>query len=254
MGPVEWPPGGAVGAPDHPHRGFETVTYLLEGRMRHRDSTGREGALGPGDVQWMTAGSGVVHSEMPDPEFYEAGGMTHGFQLWVNLPSAQKMTAPHYQEIPGAGLPVGSSPDGSATVRVIAGSAMGHRAVIETRTPILFLHYTLQPGADVFQPVPHDFALFAYVFVGGAWMADPSAAAGGSTVDEGRIAVFAGDGDEVRFGVPRTAKGPAELLLLGGVPLDEPIARYGPFVMSTKQELEQAFDDYRSGRMGRIGG
>src|SRR6267378_265047 len=166
MGPKDLAPGEARGAPDHPHRGFETVTYMLDGRMQHKDSRGHAGKLTPGDVQWMTAGAGVVHSEMPEQEFLRAGGRMHGFQLWVNLPGRDKMMRPHYQEIPAAKIPVGHSQDESVTVRVIAGESLGVKAVIETRTPIMYLHFTLQPGGVVTQPVPAEFNTFAYVVSG----------------------------------------------------------------------------------------
>src|SRR5499433_427273 len=166
MGPVNYGPGQAKGAPDHPHRGFETVTYVLAGRMEHRDSRGHAGQLGPGDVQWMTAGAGVIHSEMPEEAFQRAGGRMHGFQLWVNLPRRDKLMPPRYQEIPAAGIPVGRSDDGRVEVRVLAGEALGARAVIDTRTPIVYLHYTLQPGARTVQPVPAALTALAYVFGG----------------------------------------------------------------------------------------
>src|SRR6185369_4785941 len=137
MGPVDYAPGEAVGAPDHPHRGFETVTYVLDGEMEHEDSAGHRGALGPGDVQWMTAGAGIVHSEMPSARIRERGGRVHGFQVWVNLPARLKMTRPRYQEIPAAKSPEGRTADGKARVKVVAGEALGVRAVIDTHTPII---------------------------------------------------------------------------------------------------------------------
>src|ERR1051325_2827373 len=143
MGPMDVGPGEAKGAPDHPHRGFETVTYLLSGEMEHKDSRGHAGRLRPGDVQWMTAGAGVVHSEMPSAEFAREGGRMHGFQLWVNLPKRDKMMNPRYQEIPGARIPKATSADGLVDVTVIAGEAMGRQAVIETHTPIVYLHYSI---------------------------------------------------------------------------------------------------------------
>src|SRR6266852_5489726 len=166
MGPMEVAPGEAKGAPDHPHRGFETVTYLLSGDMEHKDSRGHAGRLKPGDVQWMTAGAGVIHSEMPSVEFQRSGGTLHGFQLWVNLPKRDKMTTPRYQEIPNSQIPKATSPDGLVTVSVIAGEAMGQKAVIETRTPIIYLHYRLEPGGVATQLMPHAFNAFAYVVDG----------------------------------------------------------------------------------------
>lgn len=247
MGPMDLRPGEAKGAPDHPHRGFETVTYMLSGRMEHKDSQGNAGRLGPGDVQWMTAGAGVVHSEMPEREFAERGGRMHGFQLWVNLPARDKMTRPRYQEIPAAEIPRAESGDGLVGVRVIAGEALGARALIETRTPILYLHYTLRPGGRVAQPVPEGFNLFAYVIDGGGRFGADSARAG-----DGQMVVFGAGGAEVELSNDAGAREDLDLLLVGGLPLGEPVARYGPFVMNTEAEIYQAFEDFRSGRMGAI--
>src|ERR1700704_729650 len=166
MGPMEVAPGEAKGAPDHPHRGFETVTYLLSGDMQHKDSGGHAGRLRAGDVQWMTAGAGVVHGEMPSPEFLRDGGRMHGFQLWVNLPQRDKMVKPRYQEIPSAKIPKATSDDGLISVSVIAGEALGEKAVIETRTPIIYLHYRIKPGGVVTQQVPGAYNAFAYVVDG----------------------------------------------------------------------------------------
>src|ERR1044072_7956122 len=166
MGPMDVGPGEAKGAPDHPHRGFETVTYLLSGEMGHRDSSGHAGRLSPGDVQWMTAGAGVVHAEMPSPEFMRTGGRMHGFQLWVNLPQQDKMIKPRYQEIPGSKIPKATSADGLVRVSVIAGEAMGEKAVIETRTPIIYLHCRIEPGGVATQRVPRAFNAFGYIIDG----------------------------------------------------------------------------------------
>src|SRR5688572_61852 len=166
MGPMELGPGEAKGAPDHPHRGFETVTYVLSGDLEHKDSSGHAGRLRPGDVQWMTAGAGVVHSEMPSAEFHRDGGRMHAFQLWVNLPKLDKMMKPRYQEIPSAQIPKAISGDGLVEVTVIAGEALGHQAVIETRTPIVYLHYRIKPGGAVSQSVPGAYNAFAYVIEG----------------------------------------------------------------------------------------
>src|SRR5438067_8460060 len=154
MGPATYGPGEAVGAPDHPHRGFETVTYSLDGEFEHEDSAGHRGRLGPGDVQWMTAGAGIIHSEMPSQRIREQGGRVHGFQIWVNLPKQDKMARPRYQEYASGELPVAKSADGKAEVRIIAGEALGARAVIETHTPIVLQDWTLRPGADVLVEVP----------------------------------------------------------------------------------------------------
>jgi quercetin 2,3-dioxygenase len=247
MGPMEVGPGEAKGAPDHPHRGFETVTYMLSGSFRHKDSHGHAGKLEPGDVQWMTAGRGVIHSEEPSKEFQQTGGKLHGVQLWVNLPKTDKMVSPHYQEIPSARIPAAETPDGKVMVRVLAGESLGARAVIETRTPIFYLDFLLQPGGKVIQPVPHDFNAFAYVIEGPVGFGDHAA-----PVRRGNMVPFEKDGDEVRIEAPADIKAAARVLLIGGRPLNEPIARYGPFVMNTPQEIRQAFDDYSSGRMGSI--
>lgn len=240
MGPVTYGPGQALGAPDHPHRGFETVTYLLDGEAAHADSAGHAGTLGPGDVQWMTAGAGVVHREMPSLRMQREGGRMHGFQLWVNLPRADKRVPPRYQEIGAAAIPEARSADGLATVRVIAGEALGARAVIATRTPILYHHWRLAAGASVDVPVPADHRVGVYVFEG-------SVEVGGRAVGEGQLAVL-GEGEAVRL----AATAPAQALLLGGRPLGEPIAWGGPFVMNTRAEVLEAYEDYRAGRMGRI--
>lgn len=246
MGPVEYAPGEAVGAPDHPHRGFETVTYIIEGEGEHEDSAGNRGIIGAGAVQWMTAGAGVVHSEMPSRRIQEKGGRVHGFQLWVNLPARDKMMPPRYQELPAERIPEARTADGKARVRVIAGEALGAKAVIDTRTPILYQHWTLQPGASVEQPIPRDFNAFAYVF-GGQVLVGPEA----KPVGDGQLAIL-GEGDAVRLACAPSATEPAQVLLLGGVPLREPVARYGPFVMNTREELMQAVVDFQLGRMGQI--
>lgn len=244
MGPVDYAPGAAKGAPDHPHRGFETVTYMLEGRFGHKDSAGHSGTLGPGDVQWMTAGSGVVHSEMPDPEFTRTGGRIHGLQLWVNLPRRDKMIAPRYQELPNAQIPVGRSADGSVSVKVIAGEALGVKAAIDTRTPILYQHFTLAPHAQIEQPVPADYRVFAYGLSGTGLYG-----AARQSVGAQQMVVFGNDGDTVTLAA---GDEPLDVLLIGGVPLNEPVVRYGPFVMNTEQEIREAVLDYQAGRMGNI--
>jgi hypothetical protein len=244
LGPVRWAPGEGIGAPDHPHRGFETVTYLLSGGFQHKDSAGHAGKLTPGDVQWMTAGSGVVHSELPSDEFMRDGGVMHGFQIWVNLPARDKMMKPRYQEIPAARIPEAASADGKVKVRVIAGESLGKKAVIETRTPIMYLHFTIQPGGEIVQPVPADHTAIAYV-IDGVLRAGPD----GRAVKEGQMA-WLGSGDAVRLKAENPS--PANFLLLTGVPLNEPVARYGPFVMNTRAEIEQAFEDYKAGRLGSI--
>jgi redox-sensitive bicupin YhaK (pirin superfamily) len=244
MGPTSYAAGAAKGAPDHPHRGFETVTYLLAGGMEHRDSAGHAGRLTRGDVQWMTAGAGVVHSEMPEKEFLKTGGLMHGFQIWVNLPKKDKMMRPRYQEIPSARVPVATSPDGKASVRVIAGESYGAKAVIDTRTPIALLHFTLQAGASVAQAVPRDWNAFALVFEGSATFGEKAVRA-----SDGDAVFFAGDGDEISF---TAGENGAQVLFLAGLPLNETVARYGPFVMNTRSELIQAVEDFEAGRLGSI--
>ncbi len=240
MGPVEYGPGEAVGAPDHPHRGFETVTYVLAGSMEHEDSAGHRGKIGPGDVQWMTAGRGVVHSEEPSRELMDKGGRMHGFQLWVNLPARDKMTAPHYQEISRDRIPQAKTPDGRATVRVVAGEALGVSAVIETRTPIGYHDWTFEAGASVDVPIPADHTAYVYVFEGSVRVSD-------RVVSEGQLAIL-GEGESVHFDGTEHARA----LLLHGAPLREPVVQYGPFVMNTEREIREAIVDYQSGRMGEI--
>lgn len=247
MGPCELGPGEAKGAPDHPHRGFETVTYVLAGRLEHKDSQGNAGRLGPGDVQWMTAGAGVVHSEMPEAEFARRGGRLHGFQLWVNLPRRDKMMRPRYQEVPGARVPIASADGGRVAVRVLAGDAIGARAVIDTRTPIFYLHYTLAPGARMVQAVPQGYNAFAYVFAGRGVAGRTDRA-----VADGQMAIFGREGDAVSLAAAADGNGRLEALVIAGEPLDEPVARYGPFVMNTEEEIVQAIADFRAGRMGAI--
>jgi quercetin 2,3-dioxygenase len=246
MGPATYGPGEAKGAPDHPHRGFETVTYMLEGRFEHEDSAGNRGAIAAGDVQWMTAGRGVVHSEMPSDDIRRRGGRIHGFQVWVNLPSRDKMMAPRYQEVPASGIPQAATPDGKADVRVIAGEALGVRAVIDTRTPIVYQDWKLRPGAAVEQPLAEGHHAMVYVFEGSAEIGSD-----GRPLRDGELGLL-GPGTGVRLAVPTGAPTGARLLLLAGQPLREPVARYGPFVMNTESEIEQAFSDYRSGRFAEI--
>jgi len=245
MGPSDYGPGEAVGAPDHPHRGFETVTYMLDGSFQHKDSAGNSGILTPGAVQWMTAGAGVVHSEMPSEEVMQNGGRLHGFQLWVNLPASEKMVPPRYQEFAAEGVPVASNEQG-VWVRVIAGEALGVDAVIDTHTPIMYLHFILQPGASHVQRVPSEYNAFAYVVEGvGRFGTDQE-----EDVIEGDLVAFEQNGGRVR--ITNTGDEPLSFLLLGGLPLNELVARYGPFVMNTREEIQQAIEDYHAGRMGVI--
>ena len=251
MGPKDWKPGEAKGAPDHPHRGFETVTYMLEGKFEHKDSRGNSGKLGPGDIQWMTAGAGVVHSEIPEKEFLLRGGRLHAFQLWVNLPQRDKMIKPRYQDVLSAKIPVAQNEDGSIKVKVIAGEALGSRAVIDTRIPIFYLHFTLQPGAKLIQSIPNEYNTFAYV-INGEGLFGPAEKQ--KVAKTGQMVTFdkAGERVAISASASNNTKSPLNLLLIGGIPLNEPVARYGPFVMNTKEEILQAIEDYRNGKMGNI--
>lgn len=251
MGPMDTKPGEAKGAPDHPHRGFETVTYMLAGTFKHQDSFGNAGRLEPGDVQWMTAGSGLIHSEMPDEEFIKKGGLLHGIQLWVNLPKSEKMSAPSYQEIKAQHIPEGVTDDGKVKIRVIAGEALKANAIIKTRTPIFYFHATILPGGTWVQPIPPDFKVFAYILKGEGMFSRMS----NSKMQLGethQMLIFDDEGEIIEIQSSQDAKGPLELLLIGGVPLRETVVRYGPFVMNTEEEIRQAFIDYHAGRMGTI--
>jgi len=233
MGPEDLAPGEGKGAPDHPHRGFETVTYMIDGAVEHEDSAGNAGRIGPGSVQWMTAGAGVIHSEMPSREMQTEGGRQHGFQLWVNLPAADKMMAPRYQEFLAKQIP--QVHEDGAVVRVVAGAHHGTAGPVETHSPVGYLHVTLAPGAEVRVDAPADRTALVYTFAGDA---------------DGTLRVYGADGDELVL--RNDGLGPSEHLVLTGAPLREPIARYGPFVMNTRDEIEQAISDYQSGRFGAI--
>jgi quercetin 2,3-dioxygenase len=243
LGPTDLAPGAARGFPPHPHRGFETVTYLLAGEMQHRDSWGNHGILRAGDVQWMTAGSGLIHSELPGEGLVRDGGLLHGFQLWINLPRRDKMLKPRYQDTAAATIPVAVSPDGTVQVKVIAGEALGTRGVIDTRIPILYLHATLTPGADFVQSVPKTANTFLYIVSG-------EAEVGGTRLPAGQIALLDRSGETIR--IQNVADSNLGILLLSGEPIGESVVRYGPFVMNSKEEIVQAVDDYRNGRMGTL--
>jgi len=220
------------GFPDHPHRGFETVTYMLAGRMRHHDSAGNSGLLGPGGAQWMTAGSGLIHSELPEQE----AGLMEGFQLWLNLPSHQKMSAPHYKDIPSDSIPELVQPDGTK-VRVIAGTSHDvEGAISRPDTEPLYLDVHLPAGATFTQHLPTTHNAFLYMYRG-------SATVSGSVVPERTMAILSNESDSVAI----VAEQPARLILVAGKPLKEPIAQYGPFVMNTQDEIEQTLRDYRDG-------
>jgi redox-sensitive bicupin YhaK (pirin superfamily) len=247
MGPLDLLPYESKGFPEHPHRGFVTVTYMLEGRFEHKDSQGNSGKLGPGDVQWMTAGSGLVHSEMPEKEFAKSGGRLHGFQLWINLLKTDKWNKPDYQDVPSTKIPQVNTSDGKVSVKVIAGNFGDAKAVINTLTPILYLHFTLQPGGEVVQTIPENLNAFAYVIGGkGLFGKDKTA------VDEKNLIVFKNDGGNISIRESDNAKSPLDVLLVAGMPLNEPIVQYGPFVMNTREEIDKTLEDYRNGRIGKI--
>ncbi len=240
MGPVEYAPGKAIGAPDHPHRGFETVTYIIDGEMEHEDSHGHRGAIRSGDVQWMTAGAGVIHSEMPSQRMLRDGGRMHGFQIWVNLPRALKMSQPRYQEYGAPQLPV--IEDAQRWIRVIAGEVNGVRSPIETTVATTMLHVKLRPSAaSSFELAPHSNAI-VHAIAGSA-----EVEAHAIHLHEAMLLEPAPQTLHVRAG-----NDGFEALVLAGVPLNESVARYGPFVMNSVDELERAFEDFRSGRFGEI--
>ncbi len=251
MGEVDYAPGEPKGTPWHPHRGFETVTYMIDGTFEHRDSTGGGGLITNGDTQWMTAGSGILHIERPPETLVASGGLFHGIQLWVNLPSAQKMVDPRYQDIRAGRLPLFASPDGGALIRVIAGDFGGTSGPGMTHTPIAMVHATVEEGARLALPWDSGFNSLVYALAGsGSIGAGPEAA----PIRSGQLYVL-GEGDFIEVHADRGIDGPhksLEVLLLGGRPIKEPVAHYGPFVMNTRQELAQAFDDFQHGRMGVI--
>ena len=231
-----------AGFPDHPHRGFETVTYMLDGRMRHRDNHGNEGVLVPGSVQWMTAGRGLVHSEMPEQQ----EGRMRGFQLWLNLPAREKMTAPKYQEFGPERIP-SATPAPGVTVKVIAGQVDGTSGpIFQPATDPTYLDIALEPGAEFTQALPADYAAFLYVFEG-SLQVGPSAES--SLLRTHELGVL-GEGSEIRLRGVSSGAGSkvARAILVAGRPLREPVAKYGPFVMNTREELQQAFEDFQRGR------
>ena len=251
MGEVDYAPGEPKGTSWHPHRGFETVTYIIDGIFRHQDSNGGGGLITNGDTQWMTAGGGILHIEEPPEELVISGGLFHGFQLWVNLPAKMKMTAPRYQDIRAGQVALLSSPDGGALLRVIAGEVDGHDGPGVTHTPISLLHATLQPGAQLRLPWRADFNALGYVMAGSGTV---GAGDDRRPVRTGQLAIF-GPGDVLTFAASNKADGPSEgldILVLGGEPIREPVAAYGPFVMNTRAELVKAFEDYQAGRLGSI--
>jgi redox-sensitive bicupin YhaK (pirin superfamily) len=248
MGEVEYLPGEPRGTSWHPHRGFETVTYMIDGRFAHQDSHGGGGLITDGATQWMTAGSGILHIETPPAELVESGGVFHGIQLWVNLPRAAKFSSPKYQAIEGGQVALASSADGGALVRIIAGNVGAYRGPGSTYTPITLAHATIQPGAVLSVPWNRDFNALVYVLSG------RSVGPAGHPVQQGQLAVL-GAGDRITVTAAEIQDGnrPAlEVVLLGGRPIREPVFAYGPFVMNSKSEIIQAFQDYESGEFGVI--
>ncbi|MGV0643998.1 pirin family protein [Mycolicibacterium sp. XJ2546] len=249
MGEVDYEPGAPRGTDWHPHRGFETVTYMIDGRFAHQDSHGGGGLITDGATQWMTAGSGILHIETPPAELVESGGLFHGIQLWVNLPRRNKFAAPRYQAIEGADVKLLSSADGGALVRVIAGDVDGQHGPGITHTPITLAHTTIQPGARLNLPWRREFNALVYVLSGRG-----TVGAAQHPIRQGQLAVLgAGDRISVAADTGQDAHRPAlEVLLLGGQPIREPVVHYGPFVMNTKAELIQALEDYQAGKFGTV--
>jgi hypothetical protein len=247
MGSVNYGPGEPKGTPWHPHRGFETVTYMIDGTFRHRDSHGGGGLITNGDTQWMTAGAGILHIEVPPEELVISGGLFHGIQLWVNLPAAAKWNSPRYQDLGAEQVVLLTTHDGGALIRLVAGDLDGHEGPGATHTPITFVHATIEPGARLEMPWSPTYNALAYVLAGsGSGFVGPKA----QPLHEGQLVVF-GEGDYFSL-TAGEGSAPMELILLGGEPIREPVAWYGPFVMNSDEELKQAFEDYQQGRMGQI--
>lgn len=249
MGEVEYAPGEPKGTPWHPHRGFETVTYIIDGIFDHRDSNGGGGTITNGDTQWMTAGAGILHIESPPEHLVVSGGLFHGFQLWVNLPASQKWAPPAYQDLRASQVSLLSSADGGALLRVIAGEVDGHQGPGSTRTPITMVHATLAPGAELRLPWNPQYNALAYTLAGHGTVGQEA-----RPVRMGQLAVFgAGDALLIRAATSQESRSPEmDVLILGGAPIREPVAWMGPFVMNTKAEVLKAFEDYQAGRLGSI--
>jgi quercetin 2,3-dioxygenase len=249
MGEVNYGPGEPKGTPWHPHRGFETVTYMIDGAMQHQDSIGGGGLISNGGTQWMTAGSGILHIERPPESLIASGGLFHGIQLWVNLPAAEKWVPPRYQDIEPESAALLTSPDGGALVRVIAGDVGAHRGPGSTHTPMSMVHASVSPGAQLVLPWPKPFNALLYVLAGSGRAGEE-----GRPIHAGQLVVHGpGDAIVVRADDVQDERAPElEVLVLGGAPIGEPVATYGPFVMNTRAELEQAFADYQAGKLGTI--
>jgi redox-sensitive bicupin YhaK (pirin superfamily) len=249
MGEVDYAPGEPKGTPWHPHRGFETVTYMIDGTFAHQDSHGGGGLITNGATQWMTAGGGILHIETPPEELVVSGGLFHGIQLWVNLPAKDKMIPPAYQNLEADEVTLLSSADGGALVRLIAGDLGGRRGPGSTHTPMALLHATLSPGSLLELPWNPRFNALAYVLSGAG-----RAGSDRRRMQSGQLVAF-GPGDWVSFRNEERANASSpdlELLILGGRPIGEPVEHYGPFVMNTRDEIVQALEDFEAGRLGTI--
>ena len=247
MGEVEYAPGEPKGTPWHPHRGFETVTYMIDGTFEHQDSNGGGGLITDGDTQWMTAGAGILHIEKPPEALVLSGGLFHGFQLWVNLPASQKWAPPRYQDIRASAVALASSPDGGALVRVIAGNVAGLAGPGSTYSPMTLVHASLSPGARLTIPWRPDYNALVYVMAG-----QGSVGPEGHPIGNGQLAVFGGgDTITVTAATHHESRSPdLDVLILGGRPIREAVAWMGPFVMNTREEVLQAMSDYQAGRLG----
>jgi quercetin 2,3-dioxygenase len=249
MGEIDYGPGEPKGTPWHPHRGFETVTYMMEGTFLHQDSIGGGGVIENGATQWMTAGAGILHIERPPDHLIDSGGLFHGIQLWVNLPSAKKMTSPRYQDIGASEVSLATNENGDAIIRVIAGALGDFGGPGITHTPITLLHVTLMPGGSLVLPWDPSYNALTYVLAG-----EGRVGLEGHEIHDGQMAVHV-DGDYLVLHAKDTQDSRTEafeVLILGGEPIREPVAHYGPFVMNTRAELQQAFEDYQAGRLGQI--
>jgi quercetin 2,3-dioxygenase len=249
MGEVEYAPGEPKGTPWHPHRGFETVTYMIDGTFQHQDSIGGGGLITNGSTQWMTAGSGILHIERPTEQLIASGGLFNGIQLWVNLPAADKWIDPRYQGIEADDVLLLTSPDGGALVRVIAGDVAVHQGPGSTHTPISLVHVTLQPGAEVVLPWPEEFNALVYVLSGRGTVGTEA-----RPIHTGQLAVHGpGAALTLRSDASQESRHPAlDVLVLGGRPIREPVYAHGPFVMNTRAEIIQAFEDFEAGKLGTV--
>lgn len=250
LGPMQHEPHEAIGAPDHPHKGFETITYLKQGSMEHLDSFGHAGKIKSGGVQWMTAGSGLIHSEMPSKELLEQGGMLEGFQIWLNLPASAKNNPPRYQELDSEQIPEAVSNDGLVRVKVISGEALGMKAAISTHIPVYLLDVMMQPNASFQQTIPSGYTAVAYAYNGRGYIGAQQ-----KPIKEGQCAhINTSDDSSGEHVTITTEHDSASFLVLAGRPIKEPMARHGPFVLNSQAEIRQAFEDYQNGKMGHLDG